>query len=170
MTKECIEIIRQTLIPFVKKELLDINYEGLGKSDAEEFEKDLNEVLDMAIEALKSKTSDDKVSREVVEQIMWERDCAEAQLRELGYSLGEKIRTSEDCVSRQAVKKGMIKYGFRAPDMTVTEFTEDELPSVTPTHGTCKDCKKYRNSLEHCTQWVMPTNDDFYCADYEKAR
>lgn len=36
--------------------------------------------------------------------------------------------------------------------------------------GTCKDCKKYRNSLEHCTQWVMTTNDDFYCADFEKAR
>ena len=40
--------------------------------------------------------------------------------------------TSDDCVSRQAVKEGMIKYGFHAPDMTVTEFIEDELPSVTP--------------------------------------
>lgn len=39
MTKENIEIIRQSVIPFVKKELLDINYEGLGESDAEEFEK-----------------------------------------------------------------------------------------------------------------------------------
>ena len=39
----------------------------------------------------------------------------------------------EDAVSRQSVKEGMIKYGFHAPDMTVTEFVEDELPSVTPT-------------------------------------
>lgn len=30
---------------------------------------------------------------------------------------------------------------------------------------TCKDCKYYRNGLEHCTQWVMSTNDDFYCAN-----
>lgn len=30
---------------------------------------------------------------------------------------------------------------------------------------TCKDCKYYRNGLEHCTQWVISTNDDFYCAD-----
>lgn len=52
MTKERIEIIRQSLIPFVKKELLEINYEGLGNSDAKEFEKDLNEVLDLAIKAL----------------------------------------------------------------------------------------------------------------------
>lgn len=33
---------------------------------------------------------------------------------------------------------------------------------------TCKDCKYYRNGLEHCAQWVMSTNDDFYCADAER--
>ena len=38
----------------------------------------------------------------------------------------------DDCVSRQAVKNGMIKYGFHASDMTVTEFVEDELPPVLP--------------------------------------
>lgn len=64
MTKEHIEIIRQTLIPFVKKELLKINYEGLGKSDAKEFEKDLNEILDLAIKALDQQTSEDCVSRQ----------------------------------------------------------------------------------------------------------
>lgn len=52
MTKERIEIIRQSLIPFVKKKLLEINYEGLGNLDAKEFEKDLNEVLDLAIKEL----------------------------------------------------------------------------------------------------------------------
>lgn len=39
---------------------------------------------------------------------------------------------SADCISRKAVKEQMIKYGFKAPDMTVTEFVEDCLPSVTP--------------------------------------
>lgn len=38
----------------------------------------------------------------------------------------------EDAVSRQAVKEQMIYYGFHAPDMTVTEFVEDCLPSVNP--------------------------------------
>lgn len=46
---------------------------------------------------------------------------------------------SEDCVNRQAVKEGMIKYGFHAPDMTVTEFIEDELPPVTPKIPTSDD-------------------------------
>ena len=37
----------------------------------------------------------------------------------------------DDAISRQAVKEQMIKYGFHAPDMTVTEFVED-LPPVRP--------------------------------------
>ena len=35
-----------------------------------------------------------------------------------------------DLISRKAVHDGMMKYGFIAPDMTVHEFVEDELPSV----------------------------------------
>lgn len=34
-------------------------------------------------------------------------------------------------ISRQELKAQMIKYGFHAPDMTVSEFVEDLLP-VTP--------------------------------------
>lgn len=35
-----------------------------------------------------------------------------------------------DLIDRAAVKAGMMKYGFLAPDMTVHEFVEDELPAV----------------------------------------
>lgn len=35
-----------------------------------------------------------------------------------------------ELTSRKAVRDGMMKYGFVAPDMTVHEFVEDELPSV----------------------------------------
>lgn len=35
-----------------------------------------------------------------------------------------------DYINREAVKAGMIRYGFTAPDMTVTEFVEDELPAA----------------------------------------
>ena len=50
---------------------------------------------------------------------------------------GEEIRKAieilehkscEDAVSRQILKEQMIKYGFHAPDMTVTEFVEDLQP------------------------------------------
>lgn len=38
---------------------------------------------------------------------------------------------SKDMINRQTVKEQMIKYGFYAPDITVTEFVED-LPPVNP--------------------------------------
>jgi hypothetical protein len=41
-------------------------------------------------------------------------------------------QSCDDAISRQAVKEQMLKYGFHAPDMTVTEFIED-LPPVNPT-------------------------------------
>ena len=35
-----------------------------------------------------------------------------------------------DYISREAIKNAMLRYGFKAPDMTVTEFVEDELPTA----------------------------------------
>ena len=44
----------------------------------------------------------------------------------------------EDVVSRKEVKEQMLKYGFHAPDITVTEFVE-YLPPVNPQEP-CEDC------------------------------
>lgn len=52
MTRERIEDFREIVLPFLSRTLLKTNYENMGKSDAEEFEKDFNEILDMAIKAL----------------------------------------------------------------------------------------------------------------------
>lgn len=41
----------------------------------------------------------------------------------------------EDTISRQEVIELMLKYGFHAPDMTVTEFVEDILLPVQPKKG-----------------------------------
>lgn len=35
-----------------------------------------------------------------------------------------------DYISRETIKDTMLRYGFKAPDMTVTEFVEDELPAA----------------------------------------
>lgn len=45
-------------------------------------------------------------------------------------------------IERETIKAAMIHYGFKSPDMTVTEFVEDELPAadVAPVVH-CKDCK-----------------------------
>lgn len=62
-------------------------------------------------------------------------------------TLDEAILHAEDAVSRRVVKEQMIKYGFRAPDMTVTEFVEDELPSVQP-------MRKQEPKAEQFAKWV----------------
>jgi flagellar biosynthesis/type III secretory pathway protein FliH len=38
-----------------------------------------------------------------------------------------KTELNGDMISRQAVKEQMIKYGFHAPDMTVSEFVESDI-------------------------------------------
>lgn len=149
-------------------ELQDKSYELWKESYEEEHRRNIR--LEEEIKALEQQPSD-CISMGVYKQMAWERDVAIEQLKELGYEFGEKIRTSDNCVSRQAVKEGMIKYGFRAPDMTVTEFIEDELPPVTPTHGTCKDCKHFHNvrkDFNTCDLWTIACADNHYCADFEK--
>ena len=69
---------------------------------------DQREALCMAISALQAQ--EETVSRKVYEQISWERDIAVMQLKDLGYSLGEKIRTVGDTISRQAANTKIKKY------------------------------------------------------------
>jgi hypothetical protein len=53
-----------------------------------------------------------------------------------------------DAINRQVVKEQMIKYGFHAPDMTVTEFVEDLLP-IAPTRKKGKWIVEIWNNREH---------------------
>lgn len=51
------------------------------------------EALKIAIAALSAVPREDAISRGVFEQVMWKRDVAIDQLKELGYGFGEKPRT-----------------------------------------------------------------------------
>ena len=68
-------------------------------------------------------------------------------------------------IERETIKAAMIHYGFKSPDMTVTEFVEDELPAadVAPVrHGRwiCirKGYGEYECSVCH--------GEDSDCSDY----
>lgn len=63
MTRERIEDFREIVLPFVKKRLLETNYEGLGEADAKEFEKNFNEILNLANKALEQDPCGDCISR-----------------------------------------------------------------------------------------------------------
>ena len=59
--------------------------------------------IDMAIKALEQQTSDEYNYKALWNMVKKERDIAIGQLHELGYEFGEKIRSSNDCISREAV-------------------------------------------------------------------
>lgn len=82
------------------------------------------------------------------------RECAREH-KQLGEWLKDYKRllnkqTCKDAINRQVVKEQMIKYGFHAPDMTVTEFVEDLLP-IAPTHKKGKWIVEIWNNREHHT-------------------
>ena len=53
--KELIEIWRNALKPSISLWLLNTNYEEMGEQDKEEFERDFDEILDLALIGLKYK-------------------------------------------------------------------------------------------------------------------
>ena len=74
----------------------------------------------------------------------------------------------EDCVSRASVKE-LFQEGCV---MGMYDFLGiDDLPPVTPTHGTCKDCTNYVVGAldeEICIRGHELIHKDFYCKDFEK--
>ena len=103
-TQEAIKILRNTA--------------WLGTNEDREKTEQAIEVVAEALER-ESKM----VHRETLEQVMWERDVAIEQLKELGYGLGEKIRTDEalkqepSCRNTRQVGRisiqDAIEYGMR---------------------------------------------------------
>ena len=67
--KELIEIWRNMLKPTISSRLLKTNYEGKGEQDKEEFERDFDEILDLALIGLnasgESKPMSDLIERQV---------------------------------------------------------------------------------------------------------
>ena len=71
-----------------------------------------------------------------------------------------------DLIDRAAVKAGMMKYGFKAPDMTVHEFVEDELPAIeaVPLDALCEWLEK--NAMmdcDGCRATIGSCEDDDVC-------
>lgn len=53
--KELIENWRNMVKPSISSLLFKTNYEGMGEQDKEEFERDFDEILDLALIGLKHK-------------------------------------------------------------------------------------------------------------------
>jgi len=81
---------------------------------------------------------------------------------------------SDDCVSRQAVDQNIYDYA-ESNGLSYANLKNAilDVPPVTPTYGTCKDCK-HRDPEDkkcdcgHAIAWQMPRPDNWYCADFKK--
>lgn len=80
----------------------------------------------------------------------------------------------DDCISRRAVKEQMTKYGFHAPDMTVTEFVEDILPATPKKMGRWIECmpsgaEEWCYKCSECNFWKYTKTINLskfkYCPD-----
>ena len=123
------------------------------------------DVIEEYIKALEQNT----VSQETYDSEYLARKQAEQKLYEI------EQNTSNDCVSRQAVID-LINADWKYGGL---ESSIKELPPVTPTHGTCKDCKQlgvmdcgYYCKLNHWGKISTQSNyggmGDFYCGDFER--
>ncbi len=143
MTKERIEIVRQSLIPFVQKELLKIDYEGLGKSDAEEFKKDLNEILDLAIHALEQQPSEDCVSRQAVNELF----DNEIKMYE------ERIETRKGSNYHDETKT-IKEFRSRIANAEYWQEKIKALPPITPTQRWIPVTNPYKDLPKSNRLWV----------------
>lgn len=93
----------------------------------------------------------------------------------------EKTQPSDDCVSRKFMYElGATCIATRDKnDKLIALGTIENLPPVTPTHGTCKDCSHWKDSDGVYRRGIdaeskCPVNNSrvfegtFYCADFEK--
>ena len=78
------------------------------------------------------------------------------------------LTSCDNAVSRQTVKEQMIKYGFHAPDMTITEFVED-LPPVTPQPktGHWREVDTNQYACSHCNHCFSIVSEDNAIEEYK---
>lgn len=108
MTRERIEDMREAVLPFVKKKLLEIDYEGNGKSDAEEFEKDFNELLNMAAKTLEQEPCEEWCGIPADRMTLEQARCAIRDLRKFVMSFVMSQRTRWIPVSEELPKEEEI--------------------------------------------------------------
>ena len=74
---------------------------------------------------------------------------------------------------RPFVKLNLKKWQEKNKKYFECENIIKALPSVTPTHGTCKDCKHWchfdgYDSQDTCGLIFRTKHSDYYCADFER--
>ena len=159
MTKERIEDFREVVLPFVRKRLLETNYEGLGKSDAEEFAKDFDEILNLAIKALEQEPTPTDC-----ETCIHNKGVLECDMYGCKYEPITKNDLGVDCISRADAIQIMQDTAKKLTNEdTINGLCGAvailyEMPSVTPQEPRWIPTSK---KLPNKNQWVLVTTEDY---------
>ena len=171
MTRERIEDFREIVLPFVKKRLLETNYEGLGKSDAEMFAKDFDEILNLAIKALEQEPTTkndlevqkaieiikaDSLASYSVNEILLARDLAVEALKQtttikndLGVDCIDRVQAQTEIemnalrytLAKERGGMGQVEWSDQLIKISDAVDIIRHLPSVTPQEP-CEDTVK----------------------------
>ena len=119
--------------------------------------------LDMAIKALEQPNMD----KAMICILTKENDDLKVEIGRLRQALENP--TSDDCVSRQAVLEHIDEWWNCGTEKIYDlRIRIREMRSVSPTHGTCKDCKHINCEHHEETCDIDEYNPNFYCADFKK--
>lgn len=120
------------------------------------------------------------MTKEQAIEVLHELDGSLYETQQVALDMAIKAleqQPSEDCVSRKELYNHCFDatiIGKSGKSITRGILLEDEidgLPPVTPTHGTCKDCKYLLKDISSfCCRinYRRVTNQNFYCGNYEK--
>ena len=162
--KDAIENVNCDRLKYIPKESEDSGYNGAiieqaikaleQQSIAEERYQDLVEYFGDK-DVAKCILEDREEFKKWLERIKWHVQKADELARKLVFEMMNRS-TSDDCVSRQAVRDAIMKCETMNEDSAdgfIKSTTELEaeiacLPPVTPTHGTCKELKAFSDELK----------------------
>lgn len=162
MTRERIKDFKEIILPFFTIYFLKENYEGLGKSDAEEFEKDFNEILNLAAKALeqqpyeKFESAKDHIYKLAGDYKCWDNRLTEDEAVELCHILEQQPCEDKIIEWKKDFKEYVNSLSMLRDDYKGIMEYIDELP-VTP--------------IPKTGQWVLLdecSNSGYYCSECHK--
>ena len=144
MTRERIKDFKEIVLPFFTNYLLKKNYENLGKSDAEEFEKDFSEIIELADKALEQQPCEDTISRQAAIDALEESKRIYVDRRVI-------IGKMQDIVSNLPSAQPERKKGKWIPqDHNKTNGIASTLVYYYPKCSVCGHCDNYTNFCSNC--------------------
>ena len=126
--KELIEIWRNMLKPSISSRLLKTNYEGKGEQDKEEFERDFDEILDLALIGLEHKA---QLSQERTKKRTETRACDLISRQAAIDALVNCTNCEDETTLRAHVAKHSLEIGWTGGILDAIDAIED-LPPAEP--------------------------------------